>query len=147
VHDPGAAMMGGVAGHAGLFANANDLAKMMQMYLNEGTYGGKRYLESKTIELFTRKQKGVNRRGLGFDKPETDTTKSSPASHLVSPSSFGHSGFTGTLVWADPEAGIIYVFLSNRIHPDQYNKKLIRENYRTRIQDIIYNAIIRSENN
>jgi CubicO group peptidase (beta-lactamase class C family) len=146
VHDPGAAMMGGVAGHAGLFSNAVDLAKIMQMFLNNGNYGGKEYLKASTVELFTKRYNGSNRRGLGFDKPEPDTSKVSPASRLASPSSFGHSGFTGTLAWADPETGIIYVFLSNRVHPDQYNKKLIEDNYRTRIQDIVYRSIIRKKN-
>ncbi|MDN5291340.1 MAG: serine-type D-Ala-D-Ala carboxypeptidase [Anaerophaga sp.] len=146
VHDPGAAMMGGVAGHAGLFSNAGDVAKMMQMFLNDGRYGGKEYLNASTVELFTKRYNGTNRRGLGFDKPEPDTSKVSPASRLVSSSSFGHSGFTGTLAWADPENGIIYVFLSNRVHPDQYNKKLIENNYRTRIQDIVYHSIIRKKN-
>jgi CubicO group peptidase (beta-lactamase class C family) len=145
VHDPGAAMMGGVAGHAGLFSNAVDVAKIMQMFLNNGNYGGKEYLKASTVELFTKRYNGSNRRGLGFDKPEPDTSKVSPASRLASPSSFGHSGFTGTLAWADPETGIIYVFLSNRVHPDQYNKKLIEDNYRTRIQDIVYRSIIRKK--
>ncbi len=119
---------------------------MMQMFLNDGSYGGKEYLNPSTVELFTKRYNGTNRRGLGFDKPEPDTSKVSPASRLVSSSSFGHSGFTGTLAWADPENGIIYVFLSNRVHPDQYNKKLIENNYRTRIQDIVYHSIIRKKN-
>ncbi|PWE00893.1 beta-N-acetylhexosaminidase [Marinilabilia rubra] len=144
VHDPGAAMMGGVAGHAGLFSNSLDLAKLMQLYLNGGTYGGKRYLEDSVLEMFTGTYNDENRRGLGFDKPQPDTTKVSPASYYASPASFGHSGFTGTLVWADPETRLIYIFLSNRIHPNQYNKKLIEENYRTRLQDIAYRAIISS---
>jgi CubicO group peptidase (beta-lactamase class C family) len=145
VHDPGAAMMGGVAGHAGLFANAVDMAKLMQMYLNKGTYGDFRYLDENTIEFFTSCHSENNRRGLGFDKPETDTTKMSPVSLYASPTSFGHSGFTGTLVWADPESELVYVFLSNRVHPHQYNKTLIQENFRTRIQDVIYRAIINPE--
>ncbi len=145
VHDPGAAMMGGVAGHAGLFSNAVDMAKMMEMYLENGTYGGERYLMEKTIDYFTSSHSENNRRGFGFDKPETDTTKISPASLYVSPRSFGHSGFTGTFVWADPETELVYVFLSNRVHPHQYNKKLIRENFRTRIQGVIYRAIITPE--
>ena len=145
VHDPGAAMMGGVAGHAGLFANATDMAKMMQMYLNKGQYGGYQYLKENTINYFTRCHSRENRRGLGFDKPEQDTTKVSPVSLYASPESYGHSGFTGTLVWVDPQYEIVYVFLSNRIHPNQYNKTLIQENFRTRIQDVIYNAIISSD--
>ncbi len=143
VHDPGAAMMGGVAGHAGLFSNATDMAKMMEMFLNKGTYGGKRYFNESTIEYFTKCHSEKNRRGFGFDKPETDTSKVSPSSIYASPKSFGHSGFTGTLVWADPESDLVYIFLSNRVHPNQYNKKLIKENFRTRVQDVIYKAIIK----
>jgi len=141
VHDPGAAMMGGVSGHAGLFGNANDLAKVLQMFLNGGTYGGKRYLNMETVRFFTSRQHILNRRGLGFDKPETDTTKVSPAGRLVSPSSFGHSGFSGTMVWADPASGLLYIFLSNRIHPVAYNNKLSRLNIRTDVQDAIYRAL------
>lgn len=142
VHDPGAAMMGGVAGHAGLFANSFDLAKFMQMYLNGGNYGGRKYLDPSVLDYFTQTHSNDNRRGLGFDKPQPDTTKVSPASFFASPSSFGHSGFTGALVWADPEKRLVYIFLSNRIHPRQYNKKLIEDNYRTRIQDIVYRSVI-----
>jgi len=145
VHDPGAAMMGGVAGHAGLFSNAVDMAKLMQMYLNKGTYGGLRYLNENTIDFFTSSQSKNNRRGLGFDKPEPDTAKVSPASGYASLDSFGHSGFTGTFVWADPSSGLVYVFLSNRVHPNQYNKTLIEENIRTRIQDAAYKAIIKRD--
>jgi CubicO group peptidase (beta-lactamase class C family) len=141
VHDPGAAMMGGVAGHAGLFSNATDLGKLMQMYLNGGTYGGKYYIEDGVVEKFTQTYNNMNRRGLGFDKPESDTTRRSPASRYVSPSSFGHSGFTGTFVWVDPQTGIVYIFLSNRVYPHQYNKKLIECNLRTKIQDIIYRSV------
>jgi CubicO group peptidase (beta-lactamase class C family) len=141
VHDPGAAMMGGVSGHAGLFGNANDLAKVMQMFLNGGTYGGKRYLNMETVRFFSSRQHILNRRGLGFDKPETDTTKVSPAGLLASPSSFGHSGFSGTMVWADPATGLLYIFLSNRIHPTAYNNKLGRMNIRTDVQDAIYRAL------
>ena len=141
VHDPNAAMMGGVAGHAGLFSNAADLAKILQMYLNKGKYGGKKYLDKNTIELFTKRQNDSNRRALGFDKPEPDTLKVNPASQYASMESFGHSGFTGSLVWADPAYDLIYIFLSNRVHPHQYNKTLIQEDYRTRIQDIVYHSL------
>lgn len=141
VHDPGAAMMGGVAGHAGLFSNANDLAKMFQMYLNKGEYGGERYLDSNVIKSFTSVQfpEEDNRRGAGFDKPSKD--EYGPTCTCVSDDSFGHSGFTGTLVWADPAKEIVYVFLSNRVYPDAENKKLIRMNVRTDIQEVIYHAI------
>jgi CubicO group peptidase (beta-lactamase class C family) len=143
VHDPACAMMGGVSGHAGLFSNANDLAKLMQMFLNKGTYGGTRFLNTSTVENFTSRQTKFanNRRGLGFDKPETDTTKQSPSGYLAPPSSYGHSGFTGTFVWVDPDNQIIYIFLSNRVYPDQSNNKIVEMNVRTRIQDIIYQSI------
>ncbi len=142
VHDPGAAMMGGVAGHAGLFSDAGDLAKIMQMLLNKGTYGGVKFLEPETVDLFTHTGNGENRRGLGFDKPDLNDSKKSPASRYASAQSFGHSGFTGTLVWADPALDLVYVFLSNRVYPNQYNKKLIEMNIRTRIQDVIYESVI-----
>jgi beta-glucosidase-like glycosyl hydrolase/CubicO group peptidase (beta-lactamase class C family) len=143
VHDQAAAMLGGIAGHAGLFSDANDLAKLMQMLLQDGTYGGEQYLNASTVKLFTSCQycnKG-NRRGLGFDKPETDINKESPVCRSASPSSFGHSGFTGTMAWVDPETELVYIFLSNRIHPDQGNNKLVNMNVRTNIQQAIYDAL------
>lgn len=144
VHDPAAAMLGGVAGHAGLFANANDLAKLMQLYLNDGEYGGERYFTPGTVNQFANPKTGNgNRRAYGFDKPNPDG--SSPAGSLASPESFGHTGFTGTLVWADPRNGLVYIFLSNRLHPDSENNKLANLNYRTRIHDIFYRAIERTE--
>ena len=144
VHDPGAAMLGGVCGHAGVFSTAGDLAKLMQMYLNGGEYGGFRYFNKETIDLFTASPflENDNRRALGFDKPQMDYSKSGPTCQCVSGSSFGHSGFTGTIAWADPEEQIVYIYLSNRIHPDQDNNKLLEMNVRTDIQEIIYNAII-----
>ena len=144
VHDPGAAMLGGIAGHAGLFGDANDLAKMMQMYLNGGCYGGKRYLDSATLAVYTScyDPENENRRGLGFDRPVTDEQGEGPACDDASPLSFGHSGFTGTLAWADPANGLLFIFLSNRIHPNQGNNRLIEENTRTRIQQVIYDSII-----
>ncbi|MCO6500077.1 MAG: serine hydrolase [Vicingus serpentipes] len=143
VHDPGAAMLGGVGGHAGVFSNANDLAKLMQMYLNKGVYGGERYITDTTLAEFTKCQYCIddeNRRGAGFDKPVMDG-EGGPTCNCVSYLSFGHSGFTGTIAWADPEEEIVYVFLSNRIHPDAENKKLLHLNIRTDIQQVIYNAI------
>ena len=142
VHDPGAAMQNGVGGHAGLFSNANDLAKLMQMYLNGGTYGGIRYIEEETVEEFTSCQycRKDNRRGIGFDKPVLDDS-SGPTCKQASSHSFGHAGFTGTITWADPEHDLIYVFLSNRIHPSAENSLLVKENIRTRIQEVIYKAI------
>jgi CubicO group peptidase (beta-lactamase class C family) len=146
VHDPGAAMLGGVAGHAGLFSNANDLAIIMQMLLNRGEYGGERYLNPTTVSLFTKKQEMKNRRGLGFDKPEPDIYKPKSTANDASPRTFGHSGFTGTCVWADPDYDLIYVFLSNRIYPSADNQKLIQKNIRTIIHQAIYDAMKNSEN-
>ena len=144
VHDMGAAMLGGIAGQAGLFGNANDVAKMMQMYLNGGWYGETRYIDSATLVTYTScyNCENDNRRGLGFDRPVTDEPDAGPACNDASPLSYGHSGFTGTLVWADPAHGLVYVFLSNRIHPNQGNTKLIDENVRTRIQQVVYDAMM-----
>ena len=148
VHDPGTAMMGGIAGHAGVFSNANDLAKIMQMYMQKGIYGGRRYFSEATFDHYNTCiycNEGI-RRGLGFDKPELDPEKEGPACPSTSPSSFGHSGFTGTLAWADPDFGIVYVFISNRIYPDQDNSKLYDLSTRTYIQQVIYDAIINNDN-
>jgi len=143
VHDPAAAMLGGVAGHAGLFSNSDDLAKLMQMLLDYGSYGGEKFIEPSTVKLFTSCQfcNAGNRRGLGFDKPEPDTGKESPVCREASLSSFGHTGFTGTMVWADPEKELVYIFLSNRVYPDQNNNKLLKMNVRTNIQSVIYKAL------
>lgn len=143
VHDQGAAMLGGVAGHAGLFSNANDLAKIMQMYLNRGHYGGTKYLDSEVVDEFTRYQfkQEKNRRGLGFDKQQL--SKSGPTCFCTSDLSFGHTGFTGTMVWADPVEGLVYVFLSNRVHPSADNRKLIKSGIRSKIQGVLYDAINR----
>ncbi|HXH18265.1 MAG TPA: glycoside hydrolase family 3 N-terminal domain-containing protein [Chitinophagales bacterium] len=146
VHDPGAAMLGGVSGHAGLFSNANDLAILMQMLLNRGEYAGVRYFSPTTVSLFTRKQEENNRRGLGFDKPELDPYKLKSTATDASPRTFGHSGFTGTCVWADPDYNLIYVFLSNRVHPTADNQKLIQKNIRTQIHQAIYDALKKSGN-
>lgn len=137
VHDPGAAMLGGVSGHAGIFSTAGDLAALMQMLVQGGTYNGREYLKLSTIKKFTTYQNLDSRRGLGFDKPDF-SGKTSPASTLGSHQMFGHTGFTGTCTWADPKSGLVYVFLSNRICPIEENKELITGNYRTRIQDVIY---------
>jgi len=141
VHDQGAAMLGGVGGHAGLFSNALDLAKLMQMYLNDGEYGGVQYIKPQVIEEYTDCQYcSNNRRGAGFDKPTRDLV-GGPTCNLVSLESYGHSGFTGTIVWADPLPQINYVFLSNRVYPDAENWKLVRMNIRTDIQEVIYQAV------
>ncbi|MBT7620682.1 MAG: serine hydrolase, partial [Flavobacteriales bacterium] len=138
VHDQGAAMLGGVGGHAGVFSNANDLAKIMQMYLNYGVYGGERYISQETVKEFTKCQfcNNDNRRGAGFDKPADE---GGPTCNSVSHTSFGHTGFTGTIAWADPETELIYIFLSNRIHPDANNWKLLEMDVRTNIMQEIYN--------
>ncbi len=143
VHDMGAAMQGGVGGHAGLFSNANDIAKMMQMYLQKGYYGGKRYFKASTFDKFNKryfKNKEV-RRGLGFDKPQLDPEILATCG-CVSDESFGHSGFTGTYTWADPSSGLIYVFLSNRVYPTMENVGLVKEDIRTEVQRLVQEAII-----
>ena len=140
VHDMGAAMLGGVGGHAGLFSNANDLAKIMQLYLNKGNYAGKQFFSNQVIEEFTKCHfcEQENRRGIGFDKPALEDQEGGPTCKCVSTESFGHTGFTGTLAWADPETDIIYIFLSNRIHPDATNKKLLDMDVRTNIMEQIF---------
>ena len=141
VHDQGAAMQGGVGGHAGLFSNANDVAKIMQTFLNGGVYGDERFLEEETINKYNTCYYCEDnvRRGVGFDKPQL--RESGPTCNCVSMMSFGHSGFTGTFAWADPEEEIVYVFLSNRTYPDPNNRKLIREDVRSEIQKVIYESI------
>ncbi|MBE0663716.1 MAG: serine hydrolase, partial [Bacteroidales bacterium] len=143
VHDPGAAMMGGVAGHAGLFSTANDLAIVMQMLMNGGSYGGKQYFAPHVLDEFTRTQSPLNdnRRGLGFDKPQLKREKDGPTSLSVSNSSFGHSGFTGVYAWADPEVNLVYIFLSNRVHPSATPNNLGKLNIRTAIHQVFYDAI------
>ncbi|MET4011190.1 CubicO group peptidase (beta-lactamase class C family) [Mucilaginibacter sp. UYP25] len=139
VHDPTAALMGGVAGHAGVFASANDIAILYQMMLNRGTYGGVQYVKPTTVDLWTSKQSPVSRRGLGFDRWDPIADRHYP-SRLASDQSFGHTGFTGTCVWVDPKYGLVYVFLSNRVHPN-VGSKLGSLNIRPRIQDAVYEAI------
>lgn len=142
VHDMGAAMEDGVGGHAGIFSNSMDVAKIMQMYLNKGTYAGKRYFSEKTFTTFNTCYacKDGNRRGLGLDKPQRD--KPGPTCDCVSYSSFGHTGFTGTMAWADPESGIVYVFLSNRTYPEAGENRLSRNNIREDIQKVIQESIL-----
>ena len=141
VHDMGAAMQNGVGGHAGVFSNANDVAKIMQMFLQKGYYGGKRYFKPQTIDKFNTCYycDKDNRRGLGFDKPQLGDV--GPTCGCISMTSFGHSGFTGTYAWADPEEEIVYVFLANRTYPKAGKNLLLRENIRTEIQRLIYEAI------
>jgi beta-glucosidase-like glycosyl hydrolase/CubicO group peptidase (beta-lactamase class C family) len=143
VHDEGAAMFGGVSGHAGLFSNAYDLSMLYQMLLNGGTFNGERYLKKETIDFFTAYHSDVSRRGYGFDKPEKDnaTRKEPYPSALASPQTFGHTGFTGTCVWVDPKADLVYIFLSNRVYNTRANNLLGQLNIRGRIQDAIYKAL------
>jgi CubicO group peptidase (beta-lactamase class C family) len=143
VHDPGSAMYGGVAGHAGVFSDAFDLAELMQMLLNKGEYNGKHILNAETVDLFTRRGTTKSRRGLGFDKPEPDPTKQSPTYSKVPLSVFGHTGFTGTSVWSDPDNNLTFIFLSNRVYPDAENPKLVKMNIRTDLQKIVYKAMKR----
>ncbi len=144
VHDEGAIMMGGVSSNAGLFANANDLAKLMQMYLNMGEYGGYRYIDESTIKEFTKTQfpENANHRGLAFDKPYLEYKgEGSNTAKDASADSFGHTGFTGTMVWMDPKEELLYVFLSNRVQPTRENTRLYKLNTRTQIQQALYDAI------
>ncbi len=145
VHDEGAAMFGGVAGHAGLFSNAYDLAQLYQLLLNGGELNGLRLLQKSTIDKFTAYNSSISRRGLGFDKPEKDnaTRKDPYPSASVSPETFGHTGFTGTCVWVDPKANLVYIFLSNRVTPTRNNNKLGQLGVRPNIQEAIYQSIMR----
>lgn len=144
VHDEGAIMMGGVSGHAGLFGNANDLAKLLQMYLNNGEYGGVRYLSEETIEEFTKRTfpDSDNHRALGFDKPlynkEGVSRNTAPD---VSPESFGHTGFTGIMVWMDPKYDLLYIFMSNRVSPSRENPRFASMGTRSKIQQVLYEAL------
>lgn len=137
VHDPTAALLGGIAGNAGVFTNAEDLATLFQMLLNGGTYGGERYLREETVALFTSNKHG-NHRGLGFDKP-SEKYQSAHAAQASS-ATFGHTGFTGTCVWADPKSELVFVFLSNRLYPDASNWKLFSNKIRERIHETIYRS-------
>lgn len=139
-HDEGAAMLGGVAGHAGNFSNASDLLKFGQMLLQKGYYGGYQYYKPETVEYFTAKQFDTSRRGLGWDKPVQGDWVS-PTSILASPKTFGHTGFTGTCMWVDPEFDLIFIFLSNRVYPTRNNNKLSSLNIRSRMQDVIYQSV------
>jgi beta-N-acetylhexosaminidase len=143
VHDEGAAMFGGVSGHAGLFSNAYDLSMLYQMLLNGGEFNGQRFLKKETIGLFTGYHSDISRRGYGFDKPEKDngSRKEPYPSSLASPQTFGHTGFTGTCVWVDPASGLVYVFLSNRVYNTRSNNLLGQLNIRGKIQDAIYRAL------
>ncbi|MCB0588694.1 MAG: serine hydrolase [Phaeodactylibacter sp.] len=140
VHDETAALLGGVAGNAGLFSTAEGLAVIFQMLLDGGTYGGENYLNPETVSYFTSATHG-NHRGLGFDKPYKKTIAKGRFPEQVSEATFGHTGFTGTCAWADPDAGLVYIFLSNRIHPDANNHKIFEKRVRERIHQVIYDAL------
>lgn len=148
VHDEGASLFGGVAGHAGLFSNAYDLGMLYQMLLNGGDFNGDHYLAPETVSLFTAYNSDISRRGLGFDKPEKDSVggKNRYPSSLASPETFGHTGFTGTCVWVDPKVNLVYVFLSNRVYPTRDNNKLSSLGVRSKVQDAIYSALKKEEN-
>lgn len=143
VHDEGASTMGGIAGHAGLFSNATDLATLYMMLLNKGIWQGKKYLNASTIEQYTAYNTPNSRRGLGFDKPEKDNANSKDPYPCLSASAstFGHTGFTGTCVWADPKHQLVYIFLSNRVYPTRDNTSFSNLNLRPKIQELIYSAL------
>jgi beta-glucosidase-like glycosyl hydrolase/CubicO group peptidase (beta-lactamase class C family) len=146
VHDPGAAMMGGVCGHAGLFSDVYDLAALMQMLINGGRYSGVQLLKPETITYFTKEHySSTNRRGLGWDKQLFTPSENGPCCVSASQESFGHSGFTGTFVWADPSNKMVYIFLSNRVYPDAENNKISEMNIRTNIQQIVYDALFKAQ--
>ncbi|MBN2756353.1 MAG: serine hydrolase [Bacteroidales bacterium] len=146
VHDEGASMMGGVSGNAGLFGKTNDLAKLMQMYLNFGIYGGENFISKSTIKEFTKCQycNSGNRRGLGFDKPLLENKQNGSCAYSASNESFGHSGYTGTFAWANPVNGLLYIFMSNRVFPTRDNPKIYRFNIRPAIHQIFYDALNKS---
>jgi len=141
VHDQGAALLGGVAGHAGIFATAGDVASIFEMLLNNGIYKGRRYFSEATVRLFTAYNSSVSRRGLGFDKPNNNRNDAGPTAERCSGYTFGHQGFTGTCAWADPATGIVFVFLSNRVCPSADNNLINKLSVRTEAQEYIYQAL------
>lgn len=145
VHDMGAAMLGGVSGHAGLFSNAKELAIIYQMLLNGGNYGGQQYIKPETIKLFTTRYDESTRRGLGFDMKELDSNRTLNMSELASENTYGHLGFTGIAAFADPDENLIYIFISNRTYPDMNNYRFGKGEYRPRVQSQIYKSLIKNE--
>ena len=139
-HDETAALMGGVSGNAGLFSNANDLAKILQMFLYLGEYGGDKYLSRETVQTFIQTKSSISRRGLGFDKPDLSHPLTSPTGIYAPASTYGHTGFTGACFWVDPDNQLIFIFLSNRIYPSRTYKQLMEMRIRPQIQDVIYEA-------
>ena len=145
MHDPGAAMFGGVAGHAGLFSNATDLGVLLQMVLNGGSFNGKSYIKPETIKYFSAYHSDISRRGLGFDKPEKDNATRQEAYPCKSASAqtFGHTGFTGTCVWIDPQYNLVFVFLSNRVCPNGgSNNKISSLSVRANMMETLYKAML-----
>ncbi|GGK74639.1 beta-N-acetylglucosaminidase [Rufibacter glacialis] len=148
VHDEGAAMLGGISGHAGLFGTANDVAKMMQLYLNDGIYAGKRYIGSNVVRTFSKCQFCPdNYRALGFDRPSKPGTVNGNAAESAPAESFGHTGFTGIYSWVDPVNQLVYVFLSNRVHPTRESSVLSKLNTRTKVMQVVYDAMAKAKNN
>jgi CubicO group peptidase (beta-lactamase class C family) len=149
VHDETAAMLGGISGHAGLFATANDLMKLMELYRRMGEYGGEQLIGSDVMKEYTRVQfpGNENRRGLGFDKPLLNNSRLTPGeaypAKSASESSFGHSGYTGTFVWIDPEYELTYIFFCNRVYPTRNNNLVSDLNIRTGILQAIYDSIVK----
>jgi len=141
VHDPGAALFGGVAGHAGVFASAGNVAAIFQMLLAGGKWHGRRYFKPETIRYFTAYGSDISRRGIGFDKPSPDPYDGGPTGNGCSGYTFGHQGFTGTCAWADPANGVVYVFLSNRVYPYAENTLINKLSTRTTVQDALYDAL------
>ena len=142
VHDEAAAFQGGVSGNAGLFSNAYEVACIHQMILNGGTLDGRRYLSPETIHTFTSTRSRISRRRLGFDAPDKQTPAHSPCAPSVSASTYGHTGFTGTCAWVDPDQQLVYVFLCNRTYPQAWNTKLSALDIRPRIQEAVYKALL-----
>ena len=148
VHDPGAAMLGGIAGHAGLFSNVHDLAILYSMLLNGGTWNGRSYLKRETIDYFTGYHSDLSRRGLGWDKPEKDNAKRDEPYPCISasPQAYGHSGFTGIWVWVDPKYNLLFIFLSNRVNPyGGSNAKLSTLNVRGNMLEAVYQSMLPSQ--
>ncbi len=142
VHDETADFLGGVSGNAGVFSNAGDVAKLCQMWLNGGKYGDATVLSSPTVELFTKSKSPTCRRGLGFDKPDTENLENSPTCDEASAAVYGHLGFTGTVFWVDPEQDIIFIFLTNRVYPTRDNSAFNKANIRPELFRQVYKSII-----
>ncbi|MEM9933022.1 MAG: glycoside hydrolase family 3 N-terminal domain-containing protein [Bacteroidota bacterium] len=143
VHDKAAALWGGVAGHAGLFSNTFDLMKVLMMLKNDGTYGGERYIRPEVIDYFTKQQLSYSRKGLGWDKPSISSRRYTPVSNQASDQSFGHTGFTGTAVWVDPEADLVFIFLTNRTYPYADDRRFYNSQTRRKVMDKVYESITR----